>query len=144
MPRMLAIGGGLLLILGIIAAVAVTLGVGRSGSTSSAPAAQPQGGFTLSYLGPGEHSERYSSFTVHFTNGTGESVTNPQTRVLVNLQDREWRCQGYIDPNSGSVVFEVADVSSHPLVIPPGQEVTVQILCRVPDVSLDSAQVSLQ
>ena len=144
MPRMLAVGGGLLLIFGIIAAIAVTLGVGRSGSTSSAPAAQPAGGFTLSYLGPGEHSERYSSFTVHFTNGTGDTVTNPQTRVLVNLQDREWRCQGYIDPSSGSVVFEVADVSSHPLVIPPGQEVTVQILCRVPDVPLDSAQVRLQ
>jgi hypothetical protein len=144
MPRMLAVGGGLLLILGIIAAIAVTLGLGRSGSSSSAPLVQPEGGFTLFYVGPGERSERYTSFTVDFRNGTSDAVTNPQTRVLVNLQDREWRCQGYIDPTSGAVVFEVADVSSHPLVVPAGQEVTVQILCRVPDAPLDSAQVRLQ
>jgi hypothetical protein len=144
MPRMLAVGGGLLLVLGIIAAVAVTLGVGRSGSSPSAPPAQPEGGLTLSYVGPGERSAGYTSFNVHFTNGTPDAVTNPQTRVLVNLQNREWRCQGYTDPSSGAVVFEVADVSSHPLVIPPGQEVTVQILCRVPDAPLDSAQVRLQ
>jgi len=141
---MLAVGGGLLLILGIIAAIAVTLGVGRSGSSPSAQPARPAGGFTLSYVGPGERSAGYSGFNVHFTNGTPDEATNPQTRVLVNLQNREWRCQGYIDPSSGAVVFEVADVSSHPLLIPPGQEATVQILCRVPDVPLDSAQVRLQ
>src|SRR5215207_9502879 len=143
MPRLLAVGGAALLVLGIIAAVAVTLGLGRS---ASAPPTNPAttGGLALAYRGPGQHTETYSGFNVQFTNGTTDTVTNPQTRVLVNLQDREWRCQGYIDPSSGSVVFEVADVSSHPLVIPPGQEVTVQILCRVPDVPLNSAQVRLQ
>jgi hypothetical protein len=144
MPRLLAVGGGLLLVLGIIAAVAVTLGVGRSGSQPSAPPSQVGGGLTLSYLGPGERSANYTSFTVHFANGTSDAVTNPQTRVLVNLQDRAWRCQGYTDPSSGAVLFEVADVSAHPLVIPPGQEVTVQILCRAPDVPLDSARLRLQ
>jgi hypothetical protein len=144
MPRMLAVGGGLLLVLGIIAAVAVTLGLGRSVSSPSAQTAPTADELTLSYVGPGERSARYTSFTVRFMNGTPDEVTNPQTRVLVNLQDREWRCQGYIDPSSGAVLFEPADVSSHPLVVPAGQEVTVQILCRVPDAPLDSAQVRLQ
>src|SRR4051794_34611308 len=144
MARVLAVGAGLLLVLGIIAAVAVALGVGRSQPSLSAQTPQPVGGFTLSYRGPGERSANYSSFTVSFTNGTSDAVTNPQTRVLVKLQDREWRCQGYIDPSSGAVVFEVADVTAHPLTIPPGQEITVQVLCRVPDVPLDSAQVRLQ
>jgi hypothetical protein len=144
MPRLLAIGGGLLLLMGIVAAVAVALGVGRSASPAPVPSAQPGGGLALSYLGAGERSTEFTGFNVHFTNGTGEAVTNPQTRVLVNLQDREWRCQGYVDPSSGAVVFEVADVSAHPLVIPAGQEVTVQVLCRVPDVRLDAAQVRLQ
>src|SRR5215204_7234803 len=143
MPRLLAVGGAILLVLGIIAAVAVTLGLGRS--TSAPPtSAATTGGLALAYRGPGQHTESYSGFNVQFTNGTSDAATNPQTRVLVNLQDREWRCQGYTDPSSGAVVFEVADVSAHPLVIPPGQEVTVQILCRVPDVPLDSAQVRLQ
>jgi len=144
MPRLIAVGGGILLVLGIIAAIAVTLGVGRLGSPPSAQPTQPSGGLTVSYSGPATRSANYTSFTVHFTNGTPDGVTNPQTRVLVNLQDRQWRCQGYTDPSSGAVVFDVADVSAHPLVIPPGQEVTVQILCRVPDVPLDSAQVRLQ
>jgi len=144
MPRLLAIGGGLLLLIGIIAAIAVTLGVGRSGSPPSTKTSQPSGGFTLSYLGPGERAADYTGFNVHFINGTGDAVTNPQTRVLVKLQDREWRCQGYIDPSSGAVEFEVADVSTHPLLIPAEQEITVQILCRVPDVPLDSAQLRLQ
>jgi hypothetical protein len=144
MPRLLAVGGGLLLVLGIIAAIAVTLGVGRSGSPPSAQPPQPSGGLTMSYPGPAQRSADYTSFTVHFTNGSSDAATNPQTRVLVNLQDHEWRCQGYTDPSSGAVVFEVADVSAHPLVIPPGQEVTVQVLCRVPDAPLDSAQVELQ
>ena len=144
MPRLLAVGGGLLLIVGIIAAIAVALGVGRSPSPPSAQPSQSGGQLTLSYRGPGERSADYTSFKVDFTNGTSAAVTNPQTRVLVNLQDREWRCQGYIDPTSGAAVFEVADVSAHPLVIPSGQEVTVQILCRVPDAPLDSAQLRLQ
>jgi hypothetical protein len=144
MPRLLAVGGGLLLVLGIIAAIAVTLGVGRSGSAPPASPSQSGGGLTLSYLGPGERSASFTSFTVHFTNGTSDDVTNPQTRILVKLQDREWRCQGYIDPSSGAMEFEPADVSTHPLVIPAGQEMTVQVLCRVPDAPLDSAQVRLQ
>src|SRR5215216_2341666 len=144
MTRLLAIGGGLLLVVGIIAAVAVTLGIGRSGAPPAAQPSQPAGGLTLSYVGPGERSERYTSFTVRFTNGTSDAATNPQTRVLVNLQNREWRCQGYIDPSSRAVVFEPADVSAHPLVIPAGQETTVQVLCRVPDAPLESAQVRLQ
>jgi hypothetical protein len=126
MPRLLAVGGSILLVLGIIAAVAVTLGLG------------------LAYESPGQRTEIYSGFKVQFTNGTTEPVTNPQTRVLVNLQNREWRCQGYIDPVSGTVVWEVADVSNHPLLIPAGQQVAVEILCRVPDAPLDSAQVRLQ
>jgi hypothetical protein len=144
MPRLLAIGGGLLLVMGIIAAIAVALGVGRSASPAPAPSAQAGGGLALSYLGAGERSTDYTSFIVQFTNGTGDAVTNPQTRVLVNLKDREWRCQGYIDPSSGAVVFDVADVSAHPLVIPAGQEIMVQTLCRVPDVPLDAAQLRLQ
>ena len=96
------------------------------------------------YLGPGQRSQPYSGFKVQFTNGTSQTATNPQTRVLVDLQDREWRCQGYTDPASGTVVWEVADVTNHPLLIPAGQQVAVEILCRVPDVPLDTAQVRLQ
>jgi len=143
MPRLLAVGGAILLVLGIIAAVAVTLGLGRSGSPPP-PSTATTGGLQVAYQGPGQHSQLYSGFTVQFTNGTTETVTNPQTRVLVNLQDRGWRCQGYIDPASGTVVWEVADVSTHPLLIPAGQQVAVEILCRVPDVPLDTAQVRLQ
>jgi hypothetical protein len=143
MPRLLAVGGAALLVLGIIAAVAVTLGLGRSASAPPTNAAAT-GGLTLAYRGPGQHTESYSGFNVQFTNGTTETATNPQTRVLVNLQDREWRCQGYVDPVAGTVVWEVADVSTHPLLIPAGQQVTVEVLCRVPDVPLDSAQVRLQ
>jgi hypothetical protein len=144
MPRVFAVGGGLLLVMGIIAAIAVTLGVGRSASPAPAPPAAPGGQLTLSYRGPGDRTANYTGFNVHFTNGTGDTVTNPQTRVLVNLQDRNWRCQGYIDPSSGAVVFAVADVSAHPLVIPARQETTVQILCRVPDAPLDAVQLRLQ
>src|SRR5215216_5694872 len=143
MPRLLAVGGAILLVLGIIAAIAVTLGVGRSASAPPTNTATT-GGLQLAYQGPGQHAQTYSSFKVTFTNGTTDTVTNPQTRVLVNLQDREWRCQGYTDPASGTVVWEVADVSSHPLLIPPGQQVAVEILCRVPNVPLDSAQLQLQ
>jgi hypothetical protein len=143
MPRLLAVGGSILLVLGIIAAVAVTLGLGRSASAPP-PNAATSGGLELAYESPGQRTEIYSGFKVQFTNGTTEPVTNPQTRVLVNLQNREWRCQGYIDPVSGTVVWEVADVSNHPLLIPAGQQVAVEILCRVPDAPLDSAQVRLQ
>jgi hypothetical protein len=143
MPRLLAVGGAILLVLGIVAAVAVTLGLGRSGSAPPSSTATT-GGLQVAYQGPGQHTDTYSGFKVRFTNGTTETVTNPQTRALVNLQDREWRCQGYTDPASGTVVWEVADVSSHPLLIPPGQQVAVEILCRVPDVPLDTAQVQLQ
>ena len=143
MPRLLAVGGAILLVLGIIAAVAVTLGLGRSGSAPP-PSTATTGGLQVAFQGPGQRSQLYSGFKVQFTNGTTETVTNPQTRVLVNLQDREWRCQGYTDPASGTVVWEVADVSSHPLLIPAGQRVAVEILCRVPDVPLDTARVRLQ
>jgi hypothetical protein len=143
MPRLLAVGGAILLVLGIIAAVAVTLGVGRSQSAPPTNTATT-GGLQVAYLGPGQRSQLYSGFKVQFTNGTDQTATNPQTRVLVNLQDREWRCQGYTDPASGTVVWEVADVSNHPLLIPAGQQVAVEILCRVPDVPLDTAQVRLQ
>jgi hypothetical protein len=143
MPRLLAVGGAILLILGIIAAVAVTLGVGRSQSAPPTNTATT-GGLQVAYLGPGQRSQPYSGFKVQFTNGTDQTATNPQTRVLVNLQDREWRCQGYTDPASGTVVWEVADVTNHPLLIPAGQQVAVEILCRVPDVPLDTAQVRLQ
>jgi hypothetical protein len=143
MPRLLAVGGAILLVLGIIAAVAVTLGLGRSPSAPPTSAATT-GGLQVAYQGSGQHTEAYRGFTVEFTNGTTDPVTNPQTRVLVNLQNREWRCQGYTDPASGAVVWEVADVSNHPLLIPAGQQVTVEILCRVPDVPLDSAQIRLQ
>src|SRR5215213_8714124 len=143
MPRLLAVGGAILLVLGIIAAVAVTLGVGRSASMPPT-SATTTGGLQVTYQGPGQRSQNYSGFKVQFTNGTTDPVTNPQTRVLVDLQDRQWRCQGYTDPASGTVVWEVADVSSHPLVIPAGQQVAVEILCRVPDVPLDSAQLRLQ
>jgi len=144
MPRVFAVGGGLLLVMGIIAAIAVTLGVGRSASPAAPPPAQSGSELALSYRGPGDRTADYTGFNVHFTNDTGDTVTNPQTRVLVNLQDRNWRCQGYIDPSSGTVVFAVADVSAHPLVIPPRQETTVQILCRVPDAPLDAVQLRLQ
>ncbi len=143
MPRLLAVAGAILLVLGITAAVAVTLGVGRSGSPPPTNPA-PTGGLQVAYLGPGQRSQPYSGFKVRFTNGTTETAINPQTRVLINLQDRQWRCQGYTDPASGTAVWEVADVSNHPLLIPAGQQVTVEILCRVPDVPLDSAQVQLQ
>src|SRR5215217_4833802 len=109
MPRLLAVGGAILLVLGIIAAVAVTLGLGRSQSGPPTNAA-PSGGLQVAYEGPGQRSQLYSGFKVQFTNGTTDPVTNPQTRVLVDLQDRQWRCQGYIDPASGIVVWEVADV----------------------------------
>ena len=143
MPRLLAVGGAILLVLGIIAAVAVTLGLGRS--TSPPPATTTtSNALEVAYQGPGQHSELYSGFKVQFSNGTTETVTNPQTRVLVDLQDREWRCQGYTDPASGIVVWEVADVSNHPLLIPGGQQIAAEILCRVPDVPLDSAQLRLQ
>ena len=144
MPRLLAVGGAILLVLGIIAAVAVTLGLGRSQSASSPTTAATSGGLQVAYLGPGQRSQPYSGFKVQFTNGTADTVTNPQTRVLVDLQDRQWRCQGYIDPASGTVVWEVADVTNHPLLIPVGQQVAVEILCRVPDVPLDTARVRLQ
>jgi hypothetical protein len=143
MPRLLAVGGATLLVLGIIAAVAVTFGLGRSQSAPPTSAATT-GGLQLAYQGPGQHTENYSGFNVQFSNGTTETVTNPQTRVLINLQDREWRCQGYTDPASGTVVWEVADVSSHPLLIPAGQQVAVEVLCRVPNVPLDTAQLRLQ
>jgi len=143
MPRLLAVGGAILLVLGIIAAVAVTLGVGRSQSAPPTNTATT-GGLQVAYLGPGQRSQPYSGFKVQFTNGTDQTATNPQTRVLVNLQDREWRCQGYTDPASGTVVWEVADVTNHPLLIPAGQQVAVEILCRVPDVPLDTAQIRLQ
>ena len=143
MPRLLAVGGAILLVLGIIAAVAVTLGLGRSASPPPTNTTT-SGALELVYRGPGQRAELYSGFNVQFTNGTTETVTNPQTRVLVDLQDREWRCQGYTDPASGTVVWEVADVSNHPLLIPGGQQVAVEILCRVPDVPLDSAQLRLQ
>jgi hypothetical protein len=143
MPRLLAVGAAILLVLGIVAAVAVTLGLGRSGSVPP-PGTTTTGGLQVAFQGPGQRSQNYSGFKVQFTNGTTETVTNPQTRVLVNLQDREWRCQGYTDPASGTVVWEVADVSNHPLLIPAGQQVAVEVLCRVPDVPLDTAQVRLQ
>src|SRR3954471_18608355 len=143
MPRLLAVGGAILLVLGIIAAVAVTLGVGRSQSAPPTTTATT-GGLQVAYLGPGQRSQPYSGFKVRFTNGTDQMVTNPQTRVLVDLQDRQWRCQGYPDPASGTVVWEPADVTNHPLLIPAGQQVAVEILCRVPDVPLDTAQVRLQ
>jgi hypothetical protein len=143
MPRLLALWGAILLVLGIIAAVAVTLGLGRSQSAPPTSAAT-SGGLQVAYLGPGQRSQPYSGFKVQFTNGTSQTATNPQTRVLVDLQDREWRCQGYTDPASGTVVWEVADVTNHPLLIPAGQQVAVEILCRVPDVPLDTAQVRLQ
>lgn len=143
MPRLLAVGGAILLVLGIIAAVAVTLGLGRSQSAPPTNVATT-GGLQVAYQGPGQQTEAYGGFKVQFTNGTTDPVTNPQTRVLVNLQNREWRCQGYTDPASGTVVWEVADVSNHPLLIPAGQQVAVEILCRVPDVPLDSAQIQLQ
>ena len=144
MPRLLALGGAILLVLGIVAAVAVTLGLGRSASAPPPTTTTTSGQLEVAYRGPGQYAQTYSGFKVKFTNGTTDTVTNPQTRVLVNLQDREWRCQGYTDPASGTVVWEVADVSSHPLVIPAGQQVAVEILCRVPDVPLDSAQLRLQ
>jgi hypothetical protein len=143
MRRLLALGGAILLVLGIIAAVAVTLGLGRSQSAPPTTTAAT-GGLQLAYLGPGQRSQPYSGFKVQFTNGTADTVTNPQTRMLVDLQDRQWRCQGYTDPASGTVVWEVADVTNHPLLIPAGQQVAVEILCRVPDVPLDTAQVRLQ
>src|SRR5215213_10165470 len=143
MPRLLAVGGAILLVLGIIAAVAVTLGQGRSASPPPTTTTT-SGALELVYQGPGQRAELFSGFKVQFINGTTETVSNPQTRVLVNLQDREWRCQGYTDPASGAVVWEVADVSHQPLLIPAGQQVAVEILCRVPDVPLDSAQLRLQ
>jgi hypothetical protein len=144
MRRLLALGAAILLVLGIIAAVAVTLGLGRSQSAPPPTNAATSGGLQVAYLGPGQRSQPYSGFKVQFTNGTADTVTNPQTRVLVDLQDRQWRCQGYTDPASGTVVWEVADVTNHPLLIPAGQQVAVEILCRVPDVPLDTAQVRLQ
>src|SRR4051794_20121119 len=127
MPRLLAVGGAILLVLGIIAAVAVTLGVGRSASVPPTNAATT-GGLQVAYLGPGQRSPTYTGFKVQFTNGTTDLVTNPQTRVLVDLQDREWRCQGYTDPASGDAVWEPADVTNHPLQIAPGQQLAVEIL----------------
>jgi hypothetical protein len=144
MRRLLALGAAILLVLGIIAAVAVTLGLGRSQSAPPLTSAATSGGLQVAYLGPGQRSQPYSGFKVQFTNGTADTVTNPQTRVLVDLQDRQWRCQGYTDPASGTVVWEVADVTNHPLLIPAGQQVAVEILCRVPDVPLDTAQIRLQ
>src|SRR5215208_1449335 len=108
MPRLLALGGAILLVLGIVAAVAVTLGLGRSASAPP-PTTTTSGQLEVAYRGPGQHTQSYSGFNVQFTNGTSDPVTNPQTRVLVDLQDREWRCQGYTDPASRTVVWEVAD-----------------------------------
>jgi hypothetical protein len=125
-------------VLGVLIAAYAMVQLGKTN------AAMTDGGLVLTYRGPGEHTEAYASFRVSFTNRTNEDLANPQARVLAKVADKEWPCQGYIDPRTGAVVFAVNDVAAHPLVIPAGQEVAVSILCRVPDAPLDSAQLSLR
>jgi hypothetical protein len=115
--------------------------MGQLGQTDSA---ESDGELVLTYRGPGQHSEEYTSFDVTFTNHSNENLENSQARVLAKVADKEWPCQGYVDPQSGAIVFAVNDVAAHPLVIPAGQEVAVTILCRVPDAPLDDAQLTLR
>jgi hypothetical protein len=126
--------------IGVVLALVLFVTGCSVGSFGQSDSAETDGEVVLTYRGPGQHSEEYTSFNVTFTNNSAAAVENPQARVLVNVADKEWPCQGYINPETGAVVFEVNDASANPLVIPAGQSVEVAILCRVPDAPLDDAK----
>lgn len=132
MRRLLTAGGAVVVLLAIIVAVFIA----RSGTSA--------GSVTLDALGTAPRVGEDAGFSVRFTNGSGQAVTNPQYHTVVRVGEDDWTCQGYRDPASGDDVMG-NDPETHPLTIPAREAVQVTIYCRIPDdVSLDSAQVLLR
>ena len=122
MPRLLAFGGGILLVLGIIAAVVVALGLGRSGPAQPSATRAPTGaGSSWSIVVPVSNLRTTVASTCEMPNGEAEVVTNPQTRVLVNLQGWDGAAQGYVNPGRGRLFGKLPTFRTSRLVIPAGQ-----------------------
>lgn len=135
---------GILVVIGVAALViSGNKPVTSSGQTNS-QAVKSSGALTLDYTGIGPRSGKYAGFNVTFVNTTDGDVINPFTDVVVSVADREWPCQGYIDPYTGKPITGVVDALMEALTLRPQTRTEVTVLCQIPDMPMSDARVRLR
>ncbi len=100
-----------------------------------------QGSLTVEGVGPAPRAGDDAGYTVRYTNASAQAATNPQFHTVIRVGEQDFLCYGYQDPTNNADV-QGTDAETHPLTIPPKQDLQATIYCKIPeDVSLTSAQV---
>lgn len=135
---------GILVVLGIAAMVISGNKTTTSPGQANSQPAKSSGALTIDYTGPGPRAGKYAGFNVTFVNTTDGDIINPFTDVVVSVADREWSCQGYVDPYTGKTIAGFGDTFMEAMTLHAKTRTETTILCQIPEMPMSEARVQLR